>query len=155
MVLQEERAVEKYTRLPKKALTCWRIRLALIASLPALLSALFYSYSRLVWGILTGLWMAAFLLFYFGYYPLKRRRLSYGADGRLFLLNTGVVYDRRKAIPLERIQYVTVSRTPLQRAMGLASVYIHMAGGMAVISCVTAQEAVRLRLMLDPLSGRR
>lgn len=146
--------MEKYTRLPEKALACWRVRLILTAFGPALLSALFYSYSRLVWGILTGLWMGAFLLFYFGYYPLKRRRLSYGSDGRLFILNTGVVYNRRKAIPLERIQYITVGRTPLQRAMGLSSVYIHLAGGVALLSCVTQQEAERLRTLLDPRGSR-
>lgn len=146
--------MEKYTRLPERSLACWRIRLTLAAFGPALLSALFFSYSRLVWGILTGVWAAVFLLLYFGYYPLKRRRLSYGSDGRLFILNTGVIYDRRKAIPLERIQYITVSRTPLQRAMGLSSVYIHLAGGVAVISCVTRQEAERLRSLLEPKGGR-
>ena len=142
--------MERWTQLPRRALVCWRIRLALVAFGPALAAALFFSYSRLVWGILTGLWTAAFLLFYFGYYPLKWRRLSYCADGGLLFLNTGVIYDRRKAIPLERIQYLTVSRTPVQRLMDLSSVCIHLAGGIALLPCVSREEAERLRILLDP-----
>lgn len=139
-------------RIEKKALSLWRVRLCLVTFFCPLVVALFF-FGFPVWRTgLTILWAALFIGMYAGYYPLKYHRLSYKLTSKSLVIHCGVFYDRVKAMELANVQQVTTGATPLQRLMGLCSVYVHGAGGTVYIPCLRPEEAERL---CGKLSGGR
>lgn len=135
---------------PRRALTLWRVRL-IIAALPApLLVSLFFSASPVWYSCLTALWVAAFLVFFLIYYPIKYHRLSYEIRNGKLVVVCGVLYSNIKAIEIKNIQHVSQSATPLQRIMSLCSVVVAGAGGNILISGVLPNEAAALcDLLID------
>lgn len=142
-----------YQKLSRKALTLWRTRLCLVAVLPAFLSALFFRPGSLVWLILTGCWVLAFLTMYVWYYPLKYHKLSYTVAGEVLVINCGVVYTRRKAMLTANVQYVTVLILPLSRLFGLCTVFFEAAGGRLHLPGVSIEDGERLQALLTPGMG--
>jgi putative membrane protein len=63
-------------------------------------------------------------------------------------IESGVLFRREREIPLGRIQNVDITRSILQRALGIAAVGIETAGGSsteATLQFVSRQEAARLQ----------
>lgn len=132
-----------------KALLLWRLRLFLGALPFFILTSLFCELRSPLWLALTGVWVLLFLGFYLAYYPIKYHRLSYRLTGERLLVTSGVVYWRTTAIELANIQFVSLVRTPLATALGLASVTVHAAGGRAHLSGLRYKEAARLTEVLQ------
>ncbi|WP_331780055.1 PH domain-containing protein [Kocuria flava] len=79
--------------------------------------------------------------------PRRVRAIGYAERGEDLLVRRGLLYQRVTVIPYGRMQYVDVSVSPLQRALGLATVRLHTAavGSHAEIPGVEHAEAARLR----------
>lgn len=87
-----------------------------------------------------------------GYARLRYRRLGWAVDDHHVLVARGVVVPRLWAVPVAKVQDVTVSATWFQRRLGMASVWIDTAGvglgGGPVAVDLAADDAARLGLRL-------
>ncbi|MDA0374786.1 MAG: PH domain-containing protein [Planctomycetota bacterium] len=60
--------------------------------------------------------------------PLAYRRWCFSIDADLLVARYGVVFHEEKAIPVSRLQHVDLSRGPVERLFGLATLVVHTAG---------------------------
>ena len=66
----------------------------------------------------------------------------------LVRVRRGVVYEQTDAVYIRNLQYTTLSQTPLQKLMGLATLRLYAAGGIVYIPCLNYEEARLLRVQL-------
>lgn len=133
------------TVLPPRALLLWRLRAAAAAFLASFLLTLFlsdFSFWHRLSLLLTGV---VFLFFFCVFYPLKHTKCTYFFYGRQLVVDCGVFYSRRRVIPLENIQYVTLLRTPDMLPFGLASVMVHSVGTSLYLPCLRFRDAQDLQ----------
>ncbi|ELZ39596.1 PH domain-containing protein [Halorubrum tebenquichense] len=91
---------------------------------------------------------AAILLAMLAYEVAYYRRFEYVLTEDTLDISSGVISRREREIPYRRIQNVDVSRSVIQRAIGVAAVDLETAGGSSTegsIRFVTPEEATRLR----------
>jgi len=92
--------------------------------------------------------VAAVFLAAGGYEAAYYRRFEYEFTADTLDIRSGVISRREREIPYQRIQNVDVSRSVLQRAIGVAAVDLETAGGADTegsIRFVTPEAATRLR----------
>ncbi len=133
------------TVLPPRALLLWRLRAAVAAFLASFFLTLFlsdFSFWYRLSLILTGV---VFLFFFCVFYPLKHTKCTYFFYGEQLVVDCGVFYSRRRIIPLENIQYVTLLRTPDMLPFGLASVMVHSVGTSLYLPCLRFCDAQDLQ----------
>ena len=110
---------------------------------------LFFLASANEWGLLLGgAAAAALLLVSVGYEVAYYRRFDYELTDDTLDISSGVISRREREIPYRRIQNVDVSRSVIQRAIGVAAVDLETAGGSSTegsIRFVTPEEATRLQ----------
>ncbi|MBP1922070.1 putative membrane protein [Halorubrum alkaliphilum] len=110
---------------------------------------LFFLASANDWGLLIGgAVAAAVLLVSVGYEVAYYRRFEYELTDDTLDISSGVISRREREIPYRRIQNVDVSRSVIQRAIGVAAVDLETAGGSSTegsIRFVTPEEATRLQ----------
>lgn len=135
-------------RLPERALLYWRIRLLIGCLIPALLGGFLYYTAAKFFTILTLIWMAVFVLLCFVYYPMYHHCYSYSVGGKQIRVSRGVVYSQTDVVYVRNLQYTTLSQTPLQRLMDLATLRLHAAGGVVQLYCIPYEEARLLRIQL-------
>jgi len=90
----------------------------------------------------------AILVVAFAYEVAYYRRFEYVLTEDTLDISSGVVSRREREIPYRRIQNVDVSRSVIQRAIGVAAVDLETAGGSSTegsIRFVTPEEATRLQ----------
>ncbi|MBS3761372.1 MAG: PH domain-containing protein, partial [Halodesulfurarchaeum sp.] len=83
-----------------------------------------------------------------GYEILRYRVFTYELTEETLNLESGVLYRREREIPLGRVQNVDMTRSIVQRALGIAAVDIETAGGQsteASFKYVSLAEAKRLQ----------
>ncbi|ELZ53719.1 MULTISPECIES: PH domain-containing protein [Halorubrum] len=91
---------------------------------------------------------AAILLAMLAYEVAYYRRFEYVLTEDTLDISSGVISRREREIPYRRIQNVDVSRSVIQRAIGVAAVDLETAGGSSTegsIRFVTPEEATRLQ----------
>ena len=98
--------------------------------------------------ILTLIRMAVFVLLCFVYYPMYHHCYSYSVGGKQIRVSRGVVYSQTDVVYVRNLQYTTLSQTPLQRLMDLATLRLHAAGGGVQLYCIPYEEARLLRIQL-------
>jgi putative membrane protein len=82
---------------------------------------------------------------------LKWRNFTYRIDGDALVIEQGLLSRSRRAIPLERIQDVSIEQKLLARLLRVVTVKIETGGGAAdegSLDCVGLAEAKRLRATL-------
>ncbi|MFC5136179.1 MULTISPECIES: PH domain-containing protein [Haloferacaceae] len=92
--------------------------------------------------------VGAVLLVAGGYEIAYYRRFEYELTEDTLDIRSGVISRREREIPYRRIQNVDVSRSVIQRAIGVAAVDLETAGGSSTegsIRFVTPEEATRLQ----------
>lgn len=142
-----ERSAEiKMKKLPRRALTLWRVRLTAAALPFPVLIALFFSYARSpVWNrTLSALWIAGYLFMFLFYYPVKHHKLSFCVGSQGYLVRCGVFYSRVKSIPLQNIQSVSTGASPLERVMKLCSLTVWGAGSLIHVVSMEERDAREL-----------
>jgi membrane protein YdbS with pleckstrin-like domain len=60
--------------------------------------------------------------------PLAYRRWRFRIDEDLLVARYGIVFHEEKAIPVSRLQHVDLTRGPIERLFGLATLVVHTAG---------------------------
>ena len=138
-------------RLPERALTCWRVQLLLLCIPPAFVGGFLYYTAARAFTIFTFIWMAAFLLLCFVYYPMYYSQYRYSVGGKMVRVSRGVIYNQVDAVYIRNLQYTTLSQNLLQRLMNLATLRLYAAGGVVRIENISYEEARLLRIQL----GRR
>jgi membrane protein YdbS with pleckstrin-like domain len=79
---------------------------------------------------------------------LAYRRWRFSIDADLLVARYGVIFHEEKAIPVSRLQHVDLTRGPVERAFGLATLIVHTAGTEAAsfrLPGLTADRAAALR----------
>lgn len=150
-------------RLAPQIVTVWRLSLAiggLLALLPAVVAGLVLRPT--LGGIGAG---AGLVLLAAGtvWYPRARFERWRWRLGRLALeLHHGVLIRREMGVPYFRIQHIEITRGPLERALGLASLQVTTASatGSASLPGIPAGDAPRVRAELlsraaDAVGGQR
>jgi uncharacterized protein len=101
--------------------------------------------------------IAAFCLWYsFWRPPRAYRSWGYRIEARVLETRSGILFHRRRLLPLSRLQHVDIERGPFERMYGLASLVLHTAGthsASILIPGLDAAEAVRLRDRLVEIGG--
>ncbi|WP_050032874.1 PH domain-containing protein [Halorubrum halophilum] len=101
------------------------------------------------WGFAVAIGVAgAVVLAAIGYEVAYYRRFDYELTDDTLDISSGVISRREREIPYRRIQNVDVSRSVIQRAIGVAAVDLETAGGSSTegsIRFVTPGEATRLQ----------
>ena len=73
--------------------------------------------------------LGIFLLFYT---DLLYESYTFLLTDDMIIIEKGVIWKRKNAIPYSRVQNINISHNPLERMLGIATVHIHTAGmGMA------------------------
>ena len=110
---------------------------------------LYFIVSSNDWGFPAAAGVAgAVLLVAFAYEIAYYRRFDYELTADTLDIASGVISRREREIPYRRIQNVDVSRSVIQRALGVAAVDLETAGGSSTegsIRFVTPDEATRLQ----------
>lgn len=88
---------------------------------------------------LTGQWLAAVVIVAVASLAYSRARfaaLGYGTGRDHVVTRSGVLSRRTWTVPLAKIQTVAIRRSPFQRRLGLATVYVDTAGGRSRIPII-------------------
>jgi uncharacterized protein len=84
---------------------------------------------------------------------LRYRRWRWEVRAGEIDIQSGVITLRRVLIPMVRVQHVEMTRGPIERAFGLATVAIHTAAGSHTIPLLHASNAFRIRRRIAELAG--
>lgn len=82
---------------------------------------------------------------------LGYRRWGYAIRSHDVLVESGVVFRRRRSLPRSKVQHVDIQSGPVSRALGLVEVHLHTAGSLgpvATIPGLTPDAAEELRRSL-------
>lgn len=109
------------------------------------------------WGIGLGtmLYILTILLL-----PGRRyRRWGYRTGERAIRIASGLLVRRETVVPYDRVQHIDVSRGPIERAFGVATLTLHTAGsynstvdlpGLAIADANRMRDAIREHIGQDP-----
>lgn len=123
--------------LPRRFVTVWQIRLALIWMF-------FLPLYR--FPILFVLLSGVILLISFGYLPLYRRSFRFIIADKEIFMYSGLFWHRSRRLPMKSVYSTEQSRTPLEMIFGLSSVQVRGAGIRLTIPCLTREQSLRFCL---------
>jgi membrane protein YdbS with pleckstrin-like domain len=133
-----------------KTLAVWRVRLTLLAFVPAFALSLRYNAGSIAWRWVAGVFVLAFAGVYLFYLPARLKSLSYGLKAGMLVVNRGVFSKKTLALPLGAVQTVTLSAEPVCHAFGLASVIVSAAGVRVSVPGLPLEKAKILAKDLAP-----
>lgn len=85
---------------------------------------------------------------------LSWSRYRYAIRGHDLIVERGVLFRQTVSVPLSRIQHVDTHQGPLERSLGLSSVFIYTAAGLTVDATVPGLEEHAAAELRDQLSRR-
>lgn len=86
------------------------------------------------------------------------RRLGYALDGRLLRVVRGWMFHTDTVVPFVRVQHIDVTRGPVDKLFGLASLVVHTAGthnsvvtlpGLSPETATSIRDAIRAEIRAD------
>ncbi len=126
----------------------WRMLLALGCLLPALINALLFYPGKLLWTIVTVVWLTVFFFFYLIYLPIKFKRLTYYVAKQKVVVHSGVFYNRIRTVPQASIQYVSAVVSPIDAIWGISSLVIVSPGSRIALRGLSKKDALVLAELL-------
>lgn len=82
-----------------------------------------------LWAMIAGSVLLSVMLIWNLVRPtLAYRRWRFSIDDELMLMRYGIIYHEEKAIPISRLQHVDLTRGPVERMFGLATLVVFTAG---------------------------
>jgi membrane protein YdbS with pleckstrin-like domain len=133
-----------------KTLTVWRVRLTLLAFVPAFALSLRYDAGSLAWRVYARVFVFAFAGAYLLYLPALVKSRSYGRKNGMLIVNSGVFFARTVAMPQHSVQTAAITAGPICRMFGLASVIVSVAGFRVCIPGLPLENAKKLAAELSP-----
>lgn len=124
----------------KNILWVWRIRLAILCLIPAALNSWIFKTGSKIWIFVTLIWASVFIFFYWIYYPIKFKKLSYVCNGQSIIKNYGILYTIVKNMPLESIQFIVKRTSPLCKFFGVCCFELVGAGSKMYITGLKPNE---------------
>ncbi len=128
-------AQSDYKKLDPAAILLWRIEGATATGIPLLGTLIggtvLWRLTPTPWWAITLVWLGMLVLLVVNSVWLPSRRYrswSYRLDDRVLELRHGVFWHTSVMIPLSRLQHVDLSRGPLDRRFGVASLDVYTAG---------------------------
>lgn len=108
------------------------------------------TWSGLLLGACLGLVLLAFAV-----PPLNYARWRYGFVGDLLLMRYGILFVEERAVPVRRMQHVDLSRGPIERLFGLATLVVFTAGNEGSAFRVPGLPVERARELRDRIVQMR
>ena len=140
-------------KVSEKAVFLWRIELTLFAFLPAVISAIALLFHPLLFYICTVLWVMWFFLSFSFYLPLKYKKLSYRLQDSILIVYSGGFYTKSTYLPIENIQHISVSNTPIMQMFSLSQLTIYSMGRALTLPALDHKTALELRQILLMKAG--
>lgn len=81
------------------------------------------------------------------------RRLGYQIRERDLSLRSGVIKHSVETLPFARVQHVNISRGPVERSLGLATLDVSSAGPDISIPGLAEEDAARIKLLVTERAG--
>lgn len=79
---------------------------------------------------------------------LEVRRLAYQLRDHDLSLRSGVITHSTESVPFSRVQHVSVSRGPVERSLGLATLQVNSAGPNLAIPGLAIDDAERIKALI-------
>lgn len=158
----EWRTTPKYPQMPTEPVDpaiigVWRCQGAIatvVILIPSLVFAL--AHDDVAWFLIPIAIALAGSALTWGWPPLYYRHLQYGVDDAGIVIQRGVLWRSRIALPRVRIQHTDVSQGPLQRRFGVGTLKLYTAGSSHTkieLEGLRHAEAIALRDALLAGSG--
>lgn len=127
----------------RKVLTMWRILLVVVSFLPILAISLFLTSSTL-YKVGVGIWGVLFILFFAWYLPKLYNSMVYIIDENNVVFRRGVFITKVVNMPINNIQYTTISISPFARIMGVVTLIVVAPGARLSLAGLSMKEARRI-----------
>ncbi len=150
------------TALDPRQKTVLRIRAMLVGLGPlAMLSFADFILNRELgfpfgWGV--GLGLIGYVFAVLGLPGRRYRRWGYRTEARAIRIASGLLIRRETVVPYVRVQHIDVSRGPIERAFGVATLTLHTAGsynstvdlpGLAIDDANRMRDDIRAHISQD------
>jgi len=132
------------------ALTVWRIMLSIACAAAEFAAALLLMSNKLALAAATSIISVFFLYMYMVYYPIKLKRLAAQLKNNRILITTGVINKNIYIMEYDKIQFINIITSPMQRIFGICTVFVKAAGGTVYISGISKSNAEYLKEAVFP-----
>lgn len=139
----------KKENLPRPAITIWRIRLTLSASLCAFALGIVATFNMKIAALLLFFTFLVYLYIFLFYFVDRYWNESYCFHSNTLCIQKGVYLKTRKDIFLDKIQYIKVIVSPIQKIFGLCTVYFFTAGESTSISQIEYKKILNIQKRLN------
>ncbi len=79
------------------------------------------------------------------YLPVLWDCRTYTRSRGILTLEKGCIFKRTTVIPRSQLRYISVSRHPLERMLGLSTLVFHTTGGSVRLSGLNVDDAIQLK----------
>lgn len=134
----------------KQVLTLWRIVLVIVSAVPAFAISFFLKGNIYKLAIIA--WFILFLFLYLLYLPFYYKSLTYILYKDNLTVQRGVIFNNLYTLPLDKVQFTTLTINPLTRLVGLVSLRVVAPGAKLSLSGLSMKEARRLAHEISSLS---
>jgi membrane protein YdbS with pleckstrin-like domain len=136
-------------KLSKSAKKVWRMRATLGFLITSFLCGEVYVFApKIALAVLTGaLLIYAFIIFVAVPYVYHITTLNIRSDG--ITITKGVIFKKRMTLLADKIQYVELIQTPLQRLFKVYTVAFHTAGATVYVSQVDSDMGYQFRALKE------
>lgn len=131
-------------QLSKRILWVWRIRALCLAAAGFFLCGIAAVFSGAAAFFLGAVSALLFLLACVWYYPQRYRSSRWEITPQAAKLAVGVIFCYERTLPLSRVQYAELLRTPAQRLCGVCTLILHAAGAKLSIGGLSLSQGTEL-----------
>lgn len=134
----------KMKKLSKKAKTIWRIRCTLVAVLLALITGGICAFSVLIGAIVGTVWLAVYFFAVILYIPIMYRMYEFDVTNDFLTVKKGLYFNKFIVVSSEKILYIELLQSPLQKKLDIFSLVIHTAGSIVMLSQIDRTDAMNI-----------
>lgn len=134
----------KMKKLSKKAKTIWRIRCTLVAVLLALITGGICAFSVLIGAIVGTVWLAVYFFAVILYIPIMYRMYEFDVTDDFLTVKKGLYFNKFIVVSSEKILYIELLQSPLQKKLDIFSLVIHTAGSIVMLSQIDRTDAMNI-----------
>lgn len=134
----------KMKKLSKKAKTIWRIRCTLVAVLLALITGGICAFSFIIGAIVGTVWLTIYFLAVILYIPIMYKMYEFDVTDDFLTVKKGLYFNKFIVVSSEKILYIELLQSPLQKRLNIFSLVIHTAGSIVMLSQIDSDDAMNI-----------